>query len=412
MTSKTTIKYRVSNNLVLPYQHQEGSVVDQVPVGYYKIRMSPMVGYYLEKQSDTLPVPEHIFGSTIPRCNRIFKTYDSSSEAMGVGLFGLKGAGKSLLAAVIANEGLSRGLPVIDVSDSFCTDSDYLEFINSIQECVILFDEFLKHLSKLGTPTEDRGVTSVESKKRNVANDRQDELLTFFQGANNRKRLIILIDNNKYLLSDFIRDRPGRMRYQYDYTGVEEVVVRELCKHNGLTQEKEDALAVYSQSRGVSFDVINEVIREWVLYPEDTLEEITDVLNVPNIPTVTLVKAIVTSLKNNRTDGIKYTIQNEVTSVNGSSFGLEVNRPNPYFGSEKMDSDTFYNEDHDENIGNYDYYCKMLEEPLLPSTLRFDESNLVGIKGNLRQYRNQEVTVTLELLETSKISSTNNWNAL
>lgn len=206
--SAQSIKYRLHNQYVLPYTHQEGSIADEVPAGYYKVRQAPF-GYFLERVSDTVDIPAVIFGSTNSRKDRIFEAFDETTGSMGVGLFGDKGAGKSLLASVVANEAIKRGLPVIDVSDSFTTDPAYLEFLNNISTCTILFDEFLKHLSKMKPNPEDM------MDKREVAKDRQDEMLNFFQGANNSKRLIILIDNSTAFLSDFLQDRPGRMRYKF-----------------------------------------------------------------------------------------------------------------------------------------------------------------------------------------------------
>ena len=147
--AKIMTKYRISGPNVMSFKQQEGSIVDSVPAAYYKVAFHPFMGFYLVRESDTVEIPDEIFGSTLPRVSRIFESYAIAEGSLGVGLFGKKGAGKSLLASVVANRAITQGIPVIDVSDSFTTDPAYLEFLNSIDECVIVFDEFLKHLSKL-----------------------------------------------------------------------------------------------------------------------------------------------------------------------------------------------------------------------------------------------------------------------
>jgi hypothetical protein len=405
---KTSTKYRVHADKVLPFTHQEGSVVDRVPVGYYKVDFHPMMGFYLTRISETVKVPENLFGSAESRCDRIFQSYNSSPASLGVGLFGKKGAGKSLLASVIGARGIAQGLPVIDVSESFSTDSNYLEFLNSLEECVIIFDEFLKHLSKIKTSENDDGLDRHERKYK--AQDRQDEMLTFFQGAQNTKRLIVLIDNSAFMLSEFLTDRPGRMRYIYTYDGVEKEVVQQLAKHHGLSEDKTQAVTVYALRFKVSFDVINEVIKEWTRYPDDSLEQITEILNVPTLKPDVNFKVRITSFDDSEKE---CTLASELGTMSSQGeVKVPVEVRNALYGRPKMTREEYENSDEyfDGDWSDYETYW---DKPVYPAMRYFNDQCLVAIKGNQQAYSNGRFTATVQIMQSTVVNSSDNWlNAL
>ena len=404
MTTQTSTKYRVHGAMVLPFTHQEGSVVDVVPAAYYKVEHNPFIGYYLVKQSDTVETPDNIFGSTNGRCARIFEAYEQQQGSLGVGLFGKKGAGKSLLASVVGRTAIERGIPVIDVSESFTTDSQYLNFLNSIKECVIIFDEFLKHLSKM----KPEGIEEYDDRKR-IAEDRQDEMLTFFQGTTNTKRIIVLIDNNKYMLSDFLQDRPGRMRYIYEYEGVETEVVQALAAHHGATPTQTDALVIYAKRYRVSFDVINEVIKEWVRYPQDSLEAITSILNVPTLRPDVEIKARIVAFTDKRKHG-KGVLKSELCTIAGDrgrvKFTLEV--PNPLYGQPKLTAEQFEDDDKGYPHGYYDYE-ENWDKPMVPCNYGVDDSELVALRGNQQMYSGKTFDLTVEIITTTTVNESSGW---
>lgn len=389
---KATQKFAVNNQTVHPFVQQEGAVVDKVPAGLYEIKES-LFGYYLLKKAETIHLPATIYGSTIGRAERILNTFDNQPAAMSVGLFGVKGTGKTLLANVLANMTINRDQAVIDVSSTFCTDNAYLEFINSLGPITIIFDEFLKHLSKQSTDNE----TSNSNDTRTIARNRQDEMLTFFQGTNNSKRLIILIDNNPYMLSDFLQDRPGRMRYWFDYVGVESDVVTALCADAGLDEKKTESLIVYARRYKVTFDIISCIIGEWVLYPEETLESLTKVMNVPELREEYTTKATVKEYK--LPTGL--VLENELVNVKSNGeFHLHVSRPNPFYNEPELSHEDFKKSKWDEDYG-YEYYRDLRTEPRLHDAITINESHLCGVSSNKQAYKmGDNLTLTIELFDS------------
>jgi hypothetical protein len=410
--AKISTKYRIHGPNVLSFQEQEGSVVDKVPAGYYKVEFHPFMGYYLTRVSDTVAIPEQIFGSTLPRVKRIFESYAEAEGSLGVGLFGKKGAGKSLLASVVANKAITLGLPVIDVSDSFKTDSDYLEFLNSIEECVIVFDEFLKHLSKLdAVQSPDSDTYERNNQRKSTASDRQDEMLTFFQGTHNRKRLIMLIDNQQYMLSEFLTDRPGRMRYMYVYEGVEREVVEALAKHHGIPEDKTQQLVMYSIKYRVSFDVVNEIIKEWSRYPEETLEQLTEVLNVPTLRPVVTTKVRVVSYTPDPTHEVngKSSLVSELGTMDSNGLvNITIERPNDMYNSPLLSKEE--HEDSAYDYMDYDVYLEERKKPTETLEFRANTGDLVGIKGNRSMYTTSGVSFVIETLDTVTENSSFSWS--
>lgn len=417
MTIKTSTKYMLSGNKVLPYTHQEGTEADSVPAGYYVVKTHPIFGYhFLERTTEQVDLPKHIFGSAKERAARIFNAYNQQLS-LGVGLFGKKGGGKSLLAMLLAHQTIEEGRPVIDVSDSFTTDQEYLDFLSSLQECTIIGDEFLKHLGNV-SKSEDDVVTDKDKERfstdqivRMRQQKKQDKLLPFFQGVNNTKRLIVIIDNHSTGLGEFLRDRPGRLRYIFDYEGVEKQVVKELAEYYELSEEKVEPCIVYATRYQVSFDMIHEVIREWIEYPDLTIEQITEDLNVPTLRPVTTVKAKVTKFKHETSEGeTAYTLGNELVNVDFQGcFTLELRVKNPHKGKPLMSDDDYYESEW--SLVGYDRYKKYFDQDTIPYNIDFNESHITGIRGLTQVYRKNGISIEVEELNTVTRSVTDSWGS-
>jgi len=403
MTNKTQQKFAIDENRVFLFTQQEGAVVDALPPAYYKIKNHPMLGLFLQNMGEKLPVPAELYGSTEKRATKVINTFNRKEQGIGVALFGSKGAGKTLLSNVIANKALDQGLPVIDISGINDISSGLLNFINSIGQCVLIFDEFLKALSKVDIENTASN-TSVHEQTRIKAHQAQENLLTFFSGTNNAKRLTILIDNQASLLNEYFLDRPSRLRYVFNYESVEADVVRQLAKKHDLSEKLTDELVTYSARKRCTFDMINELLDE-IVHETDlenvSLAAITKHFNVPTQVEATIRKLRVAEHKMATHDNYKFVLADEIVSrVEGKTFvGVNIT---PTWDvnavAEFKDSDSYYSSCKYDDYFSYEVYAESFKTKELPvrnhrTVLTYRE--LQGIKGNASTYRKATGTFTI-----------------
>ena len=383
--SVTLKKFAISGDNVFPFKQTEGSIVDRIPAGLYSIEFSPMFGYFLQKKSDNIELPPKIYGSTIPRSERTFSVYDRTAEPLTIGLFGSKGAGKTLLANVLAQKGIDRGMPVIDVSSSFTIDKEYLAFIESLGSVVVLFDEFLKKLSGLDIPlSEER----THNAKHDRANTAQDNLLTFLQGTGNAKRLTILIDNNANMLSEYIKERPGRMRYRYNYEAIEPAVVTAVGQDAGLTAGQIEELVLYTQLTQTTFDVMRVIIQEWTFFPGVPLSDITDVLNVPTVRSYAPETFKITVLEKGKHSDVNTEQKLTGTGAGRSSIQVELLVTNPFVHDEIVDKEGYYdNDDLCTVFKSWTDYQQNRLSPVIKRNIYLNHTNMIGYSETHRKYR-------------------------
>lgn len=388
-------KFAISGDNVFAFKQTEGSVVDVIPAGLYSIENHPFAGYYLKKKSDHIELPAAIYGSTLDRAARCFSTFDRTAEPLTIGLFGSKGAGKTLLANVMAQEAIDRGMPVIDVSDSFTIDRDYLAFIESLGSIVVLFDEFLKRLGSLDLPiSDDERKYNAKSARADAA---QDNMLTFLQGTGNSKRLTILIDNKSDNLSDYIKDRPGRMRYRYDYESIEPEVVQAVGKDAGLTEAQIESLVIYTQTTHATFDVLRVIVQEWTFFPTATLSDITKVLNVPSVNSYESILYSVKLLDVPK--GSEYSKSSDNEGVGeGRNIRIKLNKVNTKMHDELLGKEAYYDSDDnlDDVYNNYEDYRRNHKTPVIERDIYLTQRHLIGYSGTKRKYLVEGITIEVE----------------
>lgn len=202
-------------------------------------------------------LPDVIYGNIEKTATRVWNTFAISRKSTGILLTGESGSGKSLLGELICNLAISKGIPVINIVNIRYT-AELLDKLTRMDNVVLFMDEFGK----------------------NVEHKEQGRMLTFFSDTNTRK-LFIITENSKYSISPYVLNRPGRIRYHIDYSKVPKDIVEDyLIKNNVEASFQEDLMTLYLNSRIFSFDHLQSIVSEHERYPEETLDELIEILNL------------------------------------------------------------------------------------------------------------------------------------
>lgn len=228
---------------------------DALPARVYSVANSPTIGFYLI-QSDPLSVPtEKLYGTMQKRADRIMNTYIDRGRSTGVLLAGIKGAGKSLMAKLVANDALKRGWPVICVNESF-SGTEFQDFLTKLNTpAVMLMDEFEKVYSD---------------------SEKQEALLTLLDGTGDSNKLFLLTVNNKYRVNEHMISRPGRIYYMLEFDALEAEIVDEYLNDKMLNRAHINvAKHLCKAINDLSFDMLAALVEECNRYdipPDEAIQ--------------------------------------------------------------------------------------------------------------------------------------------
>lgn len=238
--------FRVSSKAAL-------DINETLPLGTYTVKYDEMAGqYFLDLIEDFAPLGK-IYGDSTKYCGRIFETFLSRPGGTGVLLTGEKGSGKTLLARSLSIKAREEGIPTIVINDSWHGEKFNL-FIQTItQPAVIIFDEFEKVYDR----------------------EDQESLLTLLDGVYPSKKMYVLTCNNQYRIDENMTNRPGRIFYRIDYTGLGTEFIREYCEDNLNDTSHTDAICnlalLFEQ---FNFDMLKALIEEMNRYNESPQDAI------------------------------------------------------------------------------------------------------------------------------------------
>ena len=212
---------------------------------------------------DFFKVPTKLYGDTKQRALRVWNDYVYYGKSTGCLLTGDQGTGKTLLGQLISNIAIEeKGMPIYMVTIKPNEGQDItplIEYLNNLRECVIFIDEFAKMI------------------KYKV----QDQFLTMLSDLKRTKKIFILTENDTYDINRFILNRPGRIKYHFDYTKINSKVLIDYCKDKNVSDSFiKDLLNKHDNSNIFSFDQLEAIVDEHKKYPSEPLKDILDVLNL------------------------------------------------------------------------------------------------------------------------------------
>ena len=239
---------------------EELDIHESLPTATYTVGYNACSGeYYLEK-IDPFEYTGKLYGNTNRNADRILRTFhDRQTASTGVLLTGEKGSGKTLLAKRISMIAATRDIVTIVVNEPWCGEkfNQFLQMID--QPAVVLFDEFEKVYHEW---------------------DKQKMMLTLLDGVYPSKKLFILTCNDKWKLDSNMRNRPGRIYYTIDYSGLDDTFIQEYCDDNLLAKHYiPKVIAVSKVFSSFNFDMLKAMVEEMNRYDESPTE-VLEFLNV------------------------------------------------------------------------------------------------------------------------------------
>ncbi len=248
---KNGSNYRVTSNENL-------DVRTMLPAGTYNVKYDTMKNEFSLNHIESFDIPNKLYGDLTKNRDRILNTFNDRESSTGVILCGEKGSGKSLLAKAICISAAEQGIPTIIINHPWFGDT-FNTFVQSIkQSAIIFFDEFEK----------------VYSEK-----EAQEAILTLFDGVYPTKKMFICTCNDKFKIDYNMKNRPGRIYYMLDFTGLEVSFVRDYCEENLINKSNMNSVCNLSMAfNNFNFDMLKAIVEEMNRYDE-TANEVIKVIN-------------------------------------------------------------------------------------------------------------------------------------
>lgn len=221
---------------------------EKLPKGNYILKYSSNRGFYLNEK-ENFQLPPKIYGDTSITDRWIKSLKHNTHKNMGILLSGVKGSGKTVTAQKFC---IDSELPTINVTDAW-DGQNFIDFITSpdLGQFVMFIDEFEK-------------IFDTEEK--------QQSLLSIMDG-NFNTNIVFLFTCNEKTISDFMVNRPGRIRYGKTYEDLDDSVVEDVIEDLLIDKSYKDSIYQFLEVINIStMDLLVSIINEINLFNEDALK--------------------------------------------------------------------------------------------------------------------------------------------
>lgn len=228
----------------------------------YNVKYSRFNGDISFEPAKMFTLPNKIYSTAkddafIEKVLTKYKAVDSG--VLGVMLSGLKGSGKTVMLKQIA---IKSELPIVLLDREFPEykfKSLFQGLVNT--EVCFVFDEIDK----------------------NDSDFEMSDLLQVLDGMNTvGKKLMLFACNDDKKVSEFLVDRCSRVRYWKRFDKMSEEMIKQVVKDLIIEEAKMDEISdfIYTHFECVSFDNILSFVDEIKSFPDQSLEELFNDMNL------------------------------------------------------------------------------------------------------------------------------------
>lgn len=228
------------NSRILKQVDSNIQVLDSLPKRVYTLNYDANRGeIFLEDFAESFHFDFKVYGMESKLVKHIMRTFENTSNNLGILFNGVKGTGKTITAKIIANE---TNLPIILINSPCPGLADFISKINC--PCVLFFDEFEKNFN---------------------TNEGHDlELLSIMDGVFNSpyRRVFILTTNKLYINENFI-GRPSRIRYRKSFGNLPTEVIMEYLNDCLVDKSRAQEILEFIDSLSIStIDILKCIVEE------------------------------------------------------------------------------------------------------------------------------------------------------
>ena len=217
--------------------------------------------YVLQPKTFKFATPPKLYGDMRKYVNFYWESFKRHGYKGGILLTGQKGSGKTLIGMELSNLAIDEGMQVIQITN-IAFKNELVSYLDSIDNAVFFFDEFGK----------------------NFNNNQQDIMLTLLSNVTGKQRIVIITENHPMRISEFIRNRPGRVRYAMHFNKLPINVVEEYCKEKNVEDKfYKDLIDAYKTIVLFQFDHLEAIVTEHLDNPDIEFKELVKLLNLEDI---------------------------------------------------------------------------------------------------------------------------------
>lgn len=235
---------------------------------------------YTQLVNESYNLPKKLYGDIERYANILWNDFAKPGGRASALLVGKAGTGKTMFCKYISNIAIEKGVNVF-ILEGKNHGKEVIEYLSMINNAIVFIDEFGKQFSVYGE---------------------QDKLLSMLTDSE-RKRMFLFTENYMDNINEFILNRPGRIKYNFEFDILKNETISEYCKDNNISENIEKGLIELNTNKpSFCFDHMIAICETAKELGVDDVGAVIEVLNVPFLRgNVSITPLTITHIETNET---------------------------------------------------------------------------------------------------------------